>query len=120
MNPEKDQLKKDLETLISSAANLKTHMNTIKVFDRFDVTDAAKKTGRISLLRKTAKEFIDFVEFPERQREPGRPVIYPDSDLEKEILAGYVKEGLSIRKIARITGISKDIINTKLKRYGIK
>ncbi|MFC2155122.1 hypothetical protein ACFLRB_01345 [Acidobacteriota bacterium] len=115
-----DQLEKHLEALISCAADLKRRMNAIKTFDRFDVTEVAKKTGRISVLRKTAKEFIDFVEFPEQQREPGRPVKYPDSEQEKKILAGYIKEGLSIRKIAVKTGISKDVISAKLKRYGIK
>jgi hypothetical protein len=120
MKSEKEKLEKDLEALISCAADLKRHMNGIKVFGRYDVTEAAKKTGRISLLRKTAKEFIDFVEFPERQREPGRKIKYPDSEQEKKMLSGYVKEGLSARKIAQKTGISKDIIGAKLKRYGLK
>ena len=120
MTSEKDQLNEDLEALIDCAADLKRHMNVVKAFDRYDVTEAAKKTRRISVLRKTAKEFIDFVEFLERHREPGRPVKYPDSEQEKKILSGYIKEGLSFRKIAEKTGMSKDVVSAKLKRYGIK
>lgn len=123
MKSKKDELKKDFEELIQMATNLKIQINKIKLykeFDRFDVTEIAKESGRIRILRQTAKELDDFVAFPERVRDVGRPVKYPDSQQEKELLTGYVKEGLSIRKIAQKTGISKDVISGKINRYGIK
>lgn len=53
-------------------------------------------------------------------RGAGRPVKFPDSTGERILFNRYIKEGLSIRKIGTITGMSKDMVNIKLKRYNLK
>jgi predicted DNA-binding protein YlxM (UPF0122 family) len=123
MESKADQLTKDFVEFRDLVTQLRNQMDKIKSYleyDRFDITEVAKKTGHIRYLRQAAKEFIDFVEFPEKIRDPGRPVKFPDSPEEKELLNRYVKEGLSIRKIAEKTGLSKDVVEVKLKRYRIK
>jgi len=123
MENKSNQLTQDFEKLRDLVIRLKNQMDKIKSYreyDRFEITQVAKSTGSLRVLRQVAKELIDFVEFPERIREIGRPVKFPDSPEEKELLTGYVKKGMSNRKIAQKIGMSKDIVSLKVKRYEIK
>ena len=123
MENKSNQLTQGFEEFRDLFTRLKNQMDKIKSYkeyDRFDITQVAKNTGSQRVLRQVAKEIIDFVEFPERIREIGRPVKFPDSPEEKELLNGYVKDGMSNRKIAQKTAMSKDMVSIKLKRYNIK
>ena len=88
--------------------------------NRNEVSETARRGLDLKFVNSVVKSLNDFVMFPEKPRDPGRPVKFPDSKKEKEQFIKYRDENLSLRSIAEETGMSKDMVDRKLKRYGIK
>jgi hypothetical protein len=117
------------EKIITNSINefmqLLTKLNQLineieSTWNRYEVSEIAKKELDLESVRNAMKNLNDFVVFPEKVRDPGRPVKFPDSKEEKGLFKKFRGEGLSLRSISDNTGMSKDMVDRKLKRYGIK
>jgi hypothetical protein len=71
-------------------------------------------------LKKKASRINRFLRSPLLTAQPGRPIKYPNCEKEKKRYTQFRKEGLSIRKIAKIEKMSTDTVFRKLKQYGLK
>jgi hypothetical protein len=77
------------------------------------ITNLMRDRLDLNKIKRIARHLNQFLEFPKEDRR----VKYPDSEKEKKKFSNYREKGLSIRAISEKTGIPKDTVQRKLKRY---
>lgn len=116
-----EKLKNSLFEFRNSLTKMNNIINEIKSnWSRNEVSQVARGCLNLKHIKAMVNNLNDFVVFPKEVRDPGRPIKFPDSKKEKELLKKFRNENLSLRSIAEETGMSKDMVDRKLKRYGIK
>ncbi len=77
------------------------------------ITNLMRDRLDLKKIRRISRRLNQFLEFPEKDRR----VKHPDSEKEKKRFSDYTEKGLSIRAISEKTGIPKNTVQRKLKRY---
>ncbi len=77
------------------------------------ITNLMRDRLNLNKIKRISRHLNQFLEFPKEDRR----VKYPDSEKEKKQFLNYREKGLSIRAISEKTGIPKDTVQRKLKRY---